>query len=58
MQNKIDGSNGGVLRYNDPAYHRPLFFRALDIAVKDKDLQKWKADELRREYDQDLRKEK
>lgn len=54
MQNKIDG---GVLCFNDPAFHRSVFFRALGNAVKNGSLPKWKADELKREYNLDMGKE-
>ena len=57
MQDKL-GGNGGMLDYRDPVLHKPNYLRALDNAVRNKDLPKWKADELRREYDQDMRKEK
>ena len=52
MQNKLDGS---VLCVNDPAVHKPRFFRALAIAVSNGDLPGWKADELKREYNSDLK---
>jgi len=40
-------------RYNDPKHHKPIFFRALDNAIKNGDLQKWKANQLRREYEKE-----
>lgn len=46
-QNRVDDV---VFRYNDPRYHKPVFFRALDNAVLSGSLKQCVADKLRREY--------